>query len=155
MLRAAPDELHAVRGIGPQTVEQITTAARRAAEQVARHTTARLDVDRRDSAQTVARHPRRHPACGSSHRHAAQTTGAVRDRNTTAGSGSRAGGQPHVDGLLPSPDEAIGPGSARPARRRARRSAGGLASAGGAAPREVLTCVAQDIDLMRCPCGWH
>ncbi len=52
VLRATPRDLQAVPGVGQRTAEQITTAARRAAEQVARDTKTRLDVDRRDPGQT-------------------------------------------------------------------------------------------------------
>lgn len=52
VLHSAPHHLYSVRGIGPHTAEQITTAARRAAEQVVRDTKTRFDVDRRDPGQT-------------------------------------------------------------------------------------------------------
>lgn len=47
VLAARPHELRAVPGIGPQTAEQVATAARRLVEEVRRETRVRFDPDRR------------------------------------------------------------------------------------------------------------
>lgn len=50
---AAPrHRLQAVPGLGPQSVEQVSVAAQRVKEQVAKETNFRLDPDRRDPGQT-------------------------------------------------------------------------------------------------------
>jgi DNA repair protein RadC len=47
VLDAPAYQLTAVQGIGPHTAEQVRLAAQRAAQQVAKDTKLRLDIDRR------------------------------------------------------------------------------------------------------------